>query len=119
MMVTSTTMMVLSAPTGRAVKCRSFTSQFTRGSAKLSAAKAAFRKPARVMAIWMADRKLSGACIRDRSFLAFRSPSSACFFSLVSDREMTAISAAAKKALIAVRMINMGIDSNGSKKITS
>ena len=59
-MVTKMTISVLSTPTGMAVTPRSCTSQFTRGPAKLSAAKAAFRKPAKVMAIWMADRKLSG-----------------------------------------------------------
>ena len=121
MMVTKMTISVLSTPTGMAVTPRSCTSQFTRGPAKLSAAKAAFRKPAKVMAIWMADRKLSGACINASSFFAFLSPSSACFLNFVSDREITAISDAAKKALIAVSMTRMRMDNNGSsdKGITS
>ena len=69
----------------------------------------------------MADRKLSGACINASSFFAFLSPSSACFLNFVSDREITAISDAAKKALIAVSMTRMRMDNNGSsdKGITS
>ena len=94
---------------------RSSTSHFTSGSEKLSAAKAEDRKPARVMAIWMADRKLSGAWVSLSSFSAFLSPSSACFLSLVSDREMTAISAAAKKALMRMRTASkISLGKNGS-----
>ena len=110
----STTMMVFSVPAGMAVKPLSSVSQRTSGSEKLSAAKAEDRKPASVMAIWMADRKLSGACIRRSSFFAFLSPSSACLRSFVSDREMTAISAAAKNALIRIRITSTIIGNSGS-----
>ena len=111
-MVMSTTIRLLRAWGSRAVTPRSSTSHRTSGSEKLSAAKAEDKNPARVMAIWMAERKLSGAWVSLRSFL---SPSSACLRSLASDREITEISAAAKKALMRIRTASrISLGKNGS-----
>ena len=63
----------------------------------------------------MAERKLSGACMSTSSFFAFLSPSSACLRNFVSESEMTAISAAAKNALMRISMTSTRIfGNNGS-----
>ena len=120
-MVMPTTMIVLSMVVDIPVMPISWMSQLTNGSEKLSAANAEERNPARVMATWMAERKLSGARIKASSLPAVLSPSSACFSSFVSESEMTAISAAAKKALIAISTIRINILGNmgSSDKIIS
>ena len=61
-------------------------SQFVSGSEKPSEAKAAFRKPASVMAIWMADRNPLGEEIILSIRTANLSPSSAWARSLFSSR---------------------------------
>ena len=78
-MVMPTTKIVLSMVVDIPVMPISWMSQLTNGSEKLSAANAEERNPARVMATWMAERKLSGARIKASSLPAVLSPSSACF----------------------------------------
>ena len=116
-MVTTITISVFSAPLGSAVNPMSSTNHSTSRPAKLSAVKAAFRKPASVMTIWMVDRKLSGACTSFSSRAAILSPSSAWRESFPSLREMTAISAAAKKALTKMSRISMMILGNNGSSI--
>ena len=65
--------------------------------AKLCAAEAEERRPASVTPIWMVERKRLEFSVRRSTRMAFLSPSSAIFFSLLSLSVMTAISAAAKK----------------------
>jgi hypothetical protein len=85
-----------------AVKARSPTTQLVRGSAKLSAAKAEPRKPARVIAIWIAERNAVGSSESFKSFLAFLSPSSAARRRRLVLSHTSAISADAKNALTAM-----------------
>ena len=77
-------------------------SRSTSGSEKLSAANALPRKPDRVMATCMVDRKRDGSLIRWLSRMAFLLPSSASFAIFVSLVESTAISALANIAFNAI-----------------
>ena len=101
MTVTSTRDSVLSTEAGRPTPRPS--SQSVSTSAKASPAKAAPRKPDRVMAIWMVERKPEGSSTSFSSLGADLSPSSAIIRSFPAFREMTAISVMAKKALMRIR----------------
>jgi len=67
--------------------------------AKLSAAKALPKNPARVIPTWIIDRNCDGCSVSLLSFMARLSPSAAIFAILLSFIEMTAISAEANTAL--------------------
>jgi len=71
--------------------------------AKLSAANAEPRNPASVMPTCIVDRNVVGASAIFKSSFARRSPAAASRLSRLSFSEMTAISVAAKKALIEIR----------------
>ena len=73
-------------------------------SAKLSAAKAEPKKPAKVMPIWMVERKRVGSSIILSILAAFLSPSSASARTFFSFMDITAISVAAKNALRKIRI---------------
>ena len=78
-------------------------SQDTRYSERTSAEKAAPRKPASVIPIWIVERKPDWFSIILISFWAFLSPSSASFLSWMELRDITAISVPAKKAFTRIR----------------
>ena len=82
-----------------------FLSQATRCSERTSAEKAAPKNPARVMPIWIVERKPDWFSTMYKSFFAFLSPSSASFLSWIVLRDITAISVPAKKALTRIRRI--------------
>ena len=102
-MVTTTREMVSSTDAG--MPTPRLRSQAVKYSAKASPAKAAPRKPDRVMAIWMVDKKPELSSTMCSSLGASLSPSSSSFRSLLAFSEITAISVAAKNALIKIRMI--------------
>ena len=101
-MVTTTRAMVSSTEAGMGTPRP--ISQTVRYSAKLSPAKAAPRKPESVMAIWMVDKKLELSSTMRSSLGASLSPSSSSLRSLLALSEITAISVAAKNALIRIRI---------------
>ena len=78
--------------------------RLTSGSEKLSAAKAELRKPAKVIATWIVERKRAGVLVIFARRFARLSPFFAIASSLASFIEMIAISAAANIALRAIRI---------------
>ena len=103
-MVIRITDRVCTAASAAAVRAYWAANHWDRRPARLSAAKAEPRKPARVMPIWMVERNPVGCSTMCRRRAAFLSPSSAWWRITASLREMTAISVAAKYALIAMSM---------------
>ena len=99
-MVMTTTAMLLS--TAGLMVLPPLTSQVTMRLAKLSAANALPKKPARVMPTWMVERNWVGAAVMASSLFAPLSPSSTMRWILLSLRESTAISVIAKNALMAI-----------------
>ena len=83
---------------------KSETSQFTKYSEKLSAAKALPKKPDKVMAIWIVDKKSEGSLFSFNNLSALLSPSSIFLFKSAVFKEMTAISLAAKNAFTNIKI---------------
>ena len=87
--------------------------QSTKGSEKLSAAKALPRKPERVIATWIVARNLAGSLVKRNNLFALLFPSCAIRSSFVSLIDNTAISALAKTAF---KKINTACNNNKNIK---
>ena len=83
-----------------------------KGSEKLSAAKALFKKPDRVIATYMVAKNLDGWFVSFESLTARLSPSPVIFFNFELFMEMTAISALAKIAFSTIKIISKITDCN-------
>ena len=98
-------MLIALAPVLSGAMPAPFIIAFAKGSAKLSAAKALPKRPARVIATCIVESTLDWSFVRESRRFAFLFPSSASFFNLASFTEMTAISVPANTALSAISNI--------------
>ena len=79
--------------------------QSTKGSEKLSAAKALPKNPDNVIATWIVARNRAGSCVNRTNLFARPLPCSAIRSSFVSFIDKTAISALAKIAFNIIKII--------------